>query len=55
MARYLENEARFRMVELRSPARYAELVDAARVAALQRRSLYEQLAGIHVPPEAPHG
>jgi pyruvate-ferredoxin/flavodoxin oxidoreductase len=55
MARYMENEARFRMVELRSPARYAELVDAARVAALQRRSLYEQLAGIHVPPEAPHG
>jgi len=52
---YMENEARFRMVELRSPERYAMLVNAARDAVRQRRALYEQLARIHLPPEEHHG
>jgi hypothetical protein len=43
------------MVELRSPERYAQLVDAARDAVQQRRALYEQLAGVHVPAESHHG
>ncbi len=55
VAAYMEHEARFRMVELRSPERYATLVAAARDAARQRRALYEQLARIHVPPEKTHG
>jgi pyruvate-ferredoxin/flavodoxin oxidoreductase len=55
VAAYMENEARFRMVELRSPERYALLLDAARDAVRQRRSLYEQLARIHVPAETHHG
>ncbi|HEX7670987.1 MAG TPA: pyruvate:ferredoxin (flavodoxin) oxidoreductase [Polyangiaceae bacterium] len=52
---YMENEARFRMVELRSPERYAMLVNAARDAVRQRRALYEQLARIHLPQEEHHG
>jgi pyruvate-ferredoxin/flavodoxin oxidoreductase len=52
---YMENEARFRMVELRSPERYAVLVDAARDAVSQRQALYEQLARIHLPLEKHHG
>ena len=52
---YMENEARFRMVQLRSPERYATLLEAARVAVGQRRALYEQLARIHVPQEKGHG
>jgi pyruvate-ferredoxin/flavodoxin oxidoreductase len=55
VATYMENEARFRMVELRDPERYAVLVDAAREAVRQRRSLYEQLARIHLPAEKTHG
>jgi pyruvate-ferredoxin/flavodoxin oxidoreductase len=55
VSKYMENEARFRMVELRSPERYAMLVEASRAAVRQRRSLYEQLAGIHVPPEKTDG
>jgi pyruvate-ferredoxin/flavodoxin oxidoreductase len=48
---YMEQEARFRMVELRSPERYATLVDAAREGVRQKRALYEQLAHIHVPTQ----
>ncbi len=48
---YMENEARFRMVQLRSPERYAALLEASRTAIRQRRSLYEQLAKIHLPQE----
>jgi pyruvate-ferredoxin/flavodoxin oxidoreductase len=55
LERYMENEARFRMVELRSPERYHALLDAARDAIRQRQSLYEQLAQIHLPPEEHHG
>ena len=52
VAAYMANEARFRMVELRDPERFAQLVEAARMAARQRRALYEQLAQIHIPAEA---
>jgi pyruvate-ferredoxin/flavodoxin oxidoreductase len=45
----MENEARFRMVELRDPDRYQLLLEAARQGVQQRRALYEQLAQIHVP------
>ena len=59
VAKAMENEARFRMVELRDPERYAMLLDAAREGVKQRRSLYEQLATIHLPAlaskETPHG
>jgi pyruvate-ferredoxin/flavodoxin oxidoreductase len=55
VATYMEQEARFRMVELRSPERYAVLLRAARAAVHQRWSLYEQLAKIHVPQEDDHG
>ncbi len=55
VAEYMENEARFKMVQLRSPERYNILLEAARDAIKQRRSLYEQLAQIHLPPERHHG
>lgn len=45
---YMEQEARFRMVELRDPERYSQLLQAAEQAAVERRSLYLQLAGIHL-------
>jgi pyruvate-ferredoxin/flavodoxin oxidoreductase len=54
VADFMAGEARFRMVELRSPQRYRELQDAARDAVHQRRALYEQLAKIHLPPEQHH-
>jgi pyruvate-ferredoxin/flavodoxin oxidoreductase len=51
VSKYMEQEARFRMVELRWPERYAELMEAARDGVKQRRALYEQMARIHLPPE----
>jgi pyruvate-ferredoxin/flavodoxin oxidoreductase len=60
LADYMAGEARFRMVELRSPARYRELLAAGREAATQVRALYEQLSHVHLPkpqtpPETSHG
>ncbi|MDF1628800.1 MAG: pyruvate:ferredoxin (flavodoxin) oxidoreductase [Alcanivoracaceae bacterium] len=52
ISHYMENEARFRMVELRSPQRYAELLSAARHGVQQKRSLYRQLSNIHLPAES---
>jgi pyruvate-ferredoxin/flavodoxin oxidoreductase len=49
MRDYMEQEARFRMVELRDPERFARLVDAAEAAARDRHALYEQLARIRYP------
>ena len=46
---YMQNEGRFRMVELKDPKRYARLVAQAEQAVQARGSLYQQLAGIHVP------
>lgn len=51
MAEYMSQEARFRMVELRSPERARALLVAARDAARDRQALYRQLSGIHLPPE----
>lgn len=53
LTEYMEQEARFRMVELRSPARYRMLLDAAKEAVRQRRALYEQLSHIHLPVPLP--
>jgi pyruvate-ferredoxin/flavodoxin oxidoreductase len=52
---YMESEARFRMVELRDPDRYAMLLDAARDGVKQKRALYEQLARVHLPKGEHHG
>jgi pyruvate-ferredoxin/flavodoxin oxidoreductase len=51
VADVMSAEGRFRMVELRSPERWRELVGAARDAVRQRQALYEQLSRIHLPPE----
>lgn len=48
LRRYMEEEARFRMVQLRDPVRYERLVQAAEEAVEQRRSLYLQLAGVRI-------
>ena len=59
MREYMEQEARFRMVELRDPDRFGHLVRAAEEAVRDRHALYEQLAQIRYPdhprpePEAP--
>jgi len=55
VAACMEHEARFRMVELRAPERYATLVRAAREAVRQRRALYTQLAQVRLPTEKSHG
>jgi pyruvate-ferredoxin/flavodoxin oxidoreductase len=55
VAAYMEQEARFRMVELRSPERYAMLLDAAREGVRQRWSLYEQLSKVRTPVEGTRG
>ena len=48
---YAEQEARFRMVELRDPERYERLLVAGEAAVRRRHALYEQLAQIHLPVE----
>jgi pyruvate-ferredoxin/flavodoxin oxidoreductase len=57
MREYMEQEARFRMVELRDPDRYRALVAAAERAAQERHDLYAQLARIrldaHAAPDDP--
>jgi pyruvate-ferredoxin/flavodoxin oxidoreductase len=50
MRKYMEEEARFRMVELADPERYLRLVDAAERAAKERRTFYEELAKLRVHP-----
>jgi pyruvate-ferredoxin/flavodoxin oxidoreductase len=45
---YMKNEGRFRMIELRDPARYRELTEAAEKLALERREFYEQMANVRV-------
>lgn len=50
MKAYMQEEARFRMLELRDPQRYEQLVAAASEAATEQRELYKQLAGIHFEP-----
>jgi pyruvate-ferredoxin/flavodoxin oxidoreductase len=53
LSEYMAQEARFRMVELRSPERYRLLLDAAREAVRQRGALYDQLSNIHLPLPLP--
>jgi pyruvate-ferredoxin/flavodoxin oxidoreductase len=48
---YMQNEGRFRLVQLADPKRYAGLVARAESDAAARRSIYEQLAGLHVGPK----
>ena len=56
MREYMEQEARFRMVEMRDPDRFTTLVRAAEHAVRDRHALYEQLAQIRLPdPEAHDG
>ncbi len=43
---FMKNEGRFRMVEMRDPKRYAQLLDAADANAAVRRSIYEQLSRV---------
>jgi pyruvate-ferredoxin/flavodoxin oxidoreductase len=45
---YMEQEPRFRMVELRDPDRYRDLVDSAQAAVRRRHDHYEQLSHIHL-------
>jgi pyruvate-ferredoxin/flavodoxin oxidoreductase len=47
--KYMANEGRFRMVELRDPARYEQLLEAAELHVRRRTALYEQIARIHAP------
>jgi pyruvate-ferredoxin/flavodoxin oxidoreductase len=54
MREYMEHEARFRMVELRDPDRYQQLVTAAEHAARDRHELYAQVARIHLDPDEGH-
>ena len=49
---YMKNEGRFRMVELRDPKRYEMLLAAADENAARRRTLYEQLARVHLETQA---
>ncbi len=49
MRAYMQEEARFRMVELRDPERYNRLVAAAERAVHERHELYAQLAKIRLP------
>jgi pyruvate-ferredoxin/flavodoxin oxidoreductase len=50
---YMQNEARFRMVERADPARYKTFVAESQAAAQQRYAVYQQLAGITVPVVEP--
>jgi pyruvate-ferredoxin/flavodoxin oxidoreductase len=50
---YMRNESRFRMVERADPARYKKFVEESQEAARRRYLVYQQLAGISVPPPEP--
>ncbi len=43
---FMKNEGRFRMVEMRDPKRYAQLLDLADANAASRRLVYEQLSHV---------
>jgi pyruvate-ferredoxin/flavodoxin oxidoreductase len=46
---YMQNEARFRMVERMDRDRFKQLAAAAQREATQRFAVHQQLAGIRVP------
>ena len=49
---YMQNEARFRMVEKQDPVRFKRLLRMAEMQARQRYAVYQQLAGITIPQAA---
>jgi pyruvate-ferredoxin/flavodoxin oxidoreductase len=53
VADYMRNESRFRMVERADPARYKKFVEDSEEAARRRYVVYQQLAGVSVPPAEP--
>ncbi len=52
VAKYMENEARFRMVEKQDPARFRKLAAEAQRQVSQRVAVYEQLSHLTVPSGA---
>ncbi|HET7294900.1 MAG TPA: hypothetical protein VFM88_20950, partial [Vicinamibacteria bacterium] len=55
VADYMRNESRFRMIERADPARYRKFLEESEEAARRRYLVYQQLAGISVPPTAKEG
>jgi pyruvate-ferredoxin/flavodoxin oxidoreductase len=53
VADYMSNESRFRMIERADPARYKKFLLDSEEAARRRYIVYQQLAGISVPPAEP--
>src|SRR5262245_28040911 len=53
VADYMRNESRFRMIERAAPERYKKFVQDSEEAARRRYIVYQQLAGISVPPAEP--
>ena len=51
MRDYMREEGRFRMVQLRDPQRFDQLVDAAERHAAERHDLYEQVSRIRFPTQ----
>jgi pyruvate-ferredoxin/flavodoxin oxidoreductase len=47
---YMRNETRFSMIEKQDPERFKRLLAAASHQATQRFAIYQQLAGLHLPP-----
>jgi pyruvate-ferredoxin/flavodoxin oxidoreductase len=52
--RYMENEARFRMVEKSDPERYERLASTSQRQADQRFAVYQQLAEVRIPVDGQH-
>ena len=50
VAEYMRNESRFRVIERGDPVRFKRFLRDAQDAATQRYAVYQQLAGITVPP-----
>ncbi|HET7291236.1 MAG TPA: pyruvate:ferredoxin (flavodoxin) oxidoreductase [Vicinamibacteria bacterium] len=50
VSEYMRNESRFRMIERADPARYRKFLEESEEAARRRYLVYQQLAGISVPP-----
>ena len=49
LRRYMQEEVRFRLIQLRDPERFEQLVAQAEQAVRERHALYEQLAQIKIP------
>ncbi len=53
VAKYMQGETRFRMVEKQDPVRFRHLQAAARKSSFQRVAVYQQLSALTVPKSAP--